>query len=142
VLDSRQAQRLRDSGSKPARVLVYCAESGPQHPLDISFPQNIELRVNGEDAKANTRGVKKKPGSTKPADITALIKKNHGSSNTNTLEIVYALTDKSFVVMVMLVTKNSVEHLKSRIENSRVITIDRVLADSKSNISQLSPSLS
>jgi len=110
---------------------VYCGESGPNiNPLDITFPQNIELRVNGEDAKANTRGVKKKPGSTKPADITALIKKHTGSSNM--LEIVYALTDKSYSVMVMLVTKNSVEQLRSVVEQRRVITIDRVLSDSKS----------
>jgi E3 SUMO-protein ligase PIAS1 len=130
-LSSTHIQRLRDTGSKTARVLVYCGESGSQsnNAIDITFPQNIELRVNGEDVKANTKGVKKKPGSTKPADITALLKKQPGSSNV--LEIVYALTDKTYSIMVMLVTKKSVDQLRSVVENRRFISIERVLTESK-----------
>jgi E3 SUMO-protein ligase PIAS1 len=39
--------------------------------LDITFPSQIEVRINGDEIKANYKGLKNKPGSTRPADITA-----------------------------------------------------------------------
>lgn len=64
----------------------------PFQKVDIAFPHQIELRVNQDEVKANLRGLKNKPGSTRPADITTLLRKRAGYENH--LQITYALTNK------------------------------------------------
>lgn len=75
--------------------MVFCAADGFQ-PLskesEIAFPHNVELKCNSDEVKANLRGLKNKPGSTRPADITHLIRKK--ANYPNSVEMVYALTTK------------------------------------------------
>lgn len=78
---------------KDMRVLVFCAgaNTGPQ---DIAFPHQSELKVNGGDVKANLRGLKNKPGSTRPVDITDLLRLKI-PNYANNIEFTYALTQKA-----------------------------------------------
>lgn len=93
TLSPQQADQLSQDSS--CRVMVFCAAEGFQ-PLsresDIAFPHNVELKCNSDEVKANLRGLKNKPGSTRPADITHLIRKK--GNYPNTVEMVYALTTK------------------------------------------------
>ncbi|KAK7737745.1 E3 SUMO-protein ligase pli1 [Cytospora paraplurivora] len=75
------------------RVMVFCAgdNTGVQ---DIAFPHQSELKVNGGDVKANLRGLKNKPGSTRPVDITDLLRLKI-PNYTNNIEFTYALTNKA-----------------------------------------------
>lgn len=76
---------------KSYRVMIFCASdtSGLQN---VTFPHQSELRVNTDEVKANLRGLKNKPGSTRPVDIThALRLKPHYVNN---IEFTYALTNK------------------------------------------------
>lgn len=86
------------------RVLVYCASDpvSPFSKVDISFPHQVEIRVNKDEVKANLRGLKNKPGSTRPADITHLLHKRAGYENS--LMVTYALTLKvsSFLNLSMV----------------------------------------
>lgn len=76
------------------RVMVFCAcDVAASTPTDISFPHQVELKCNTNEVKANLRGLKNKPGSTRPADITSFIKKKIPGYQ-NVLEMVYALTAK------------------------------------------------
>lgn len=77
--------------SKEYRVMVFCADglSGPQ---DITFPHSSEIKVNGGEVKANLRGLKKKPGSTRPVDITDHLRLR--GSYVNNVDFTYALTTK------------------------------------------------
>lgn len=75
--------------------MVFCAAESYQPPsreVDIAFPHNVELKCNSDEVKANLRGLKNKPGSTRPADITHLIRKK--ANYPNSVEMVYALTNK------------------------------------------------
>lgn len=74
--------------------MVYCAMEPVSAftPMDISFPQSIEIKVNENEVKANLRGLKNKPGSTRPADVTNMIHKK--PNYTNMLKVTYALTQK------------------------------------------------
>ncbi len=74
------------------RVQVFCAAEsiGIQ---DISFPHQSEIKVNGDDVKANLRGLKNKPGSTRPVDITNKLRLNLPAYS-NSVELTYALTNK------------------------------------------------
>lgn len=77
---------------KSYRVMVFCAGDsiGMQ---DIAFPHQSELRVNSGEVKANLRGLKNKPGSTRPVDITNTLRLR--PNYTNNLEFTYALTNKA-----------------------------------------------
>ena len=74
------------------RIMVFCAgdNNGVQ---DIAFPHQSELKVNGGDVKANLRGLKNKPGSTRPVDITSYLRLKP-ASYINRVEFTYALTTK------------------------------------------------
>lgn len=75
------------------RVMVFCAgeEKGLQ---DLAFPHQSEIKVNGGEVKANLRGLKNKPGSTRPVDITKELRLNLTAYG-NSVEMTYALTSKA-----------------------------------------------
>jgi E3 SUMO-protein ligase PIAS1 len=77
------------------RVMVFCAADYGLNGFsasEIAFPHQVELKVNLDDVKANLRGLKNKPGSTRPADITSFIRKK--SNYPNQVTLTYALTQK------------------------------------------------
>lgn len=93
VLNTSVAARLQSETN--LRVMVYCAADTGLTPFsnsDISFPHQVELKTNLDDVKANLRGLKNKPGSTRPADVTSYIRKKAGY--TNHVVMTYALTQK------------------------------------------------
>ena len=61
---------------------------------DITFPAQIEVRLNGDEVKANYKGLKNKPGSTRPVDITEFARLSPANYR-NTLVVTYALTHKA-----------------------------------------------
>ncbi|KAJ2907256.1 hypothetical protein MKZ38_006550 [Zalerion maritima] len=85
-----QALLSRCGPGSGLRVMLFCAASdlGSQN---IAFPQNSELKVNGGDVKANMRGLKRKPGSTRPVDLTDHLRLNPAHYN-NRVTFTYALT--------------------------------------------------
>lgn len=80
------------------KVMIYCAADplSPFTRVDIAFPHQVEIRVNGDEVKANLRGLKNKPGSTRPADITTLVRKR--ASYENMMTVTYALTQKVSII--------------------------------------------
>ena len=77
------------------RVMVYCAgDSGLTQftKSDIAFPHQVELKVNLDEVKANLRGLKNRPGTTQPADVTNFIRKK--AHYPNNIVMTYALTSK------------------------------------------------
>ena len=92
-MDEKTASTL--TGDSSMRVMLYCAaepQLGPYVMSDISFPQQLEVKVNGREVKAAFKGLKNKPGSTKPVDITSFLELRRGYPNS--LQIMYALTFK------------------------------------------------
>lgn len=76
------------------RIMLYGATAliGGFAAVDVTFPNQIEVRVNGDEVRSNFKGLKNKPGTTKPADITDFVRKAPGYQNS--VQIVYALTSK------------------------------------------------
>ncbi|GMF91137.1 unnamed protein product [Aspergillus oryzae] len=80
------------------RVMVYCAADTGLNQYtksDIAFPHQVELKANLDEVKANLRGLKNKPGTTRPADVTDYIRKKPGYPNH--IVMTYALTTKASV---------------------------------------------
>ena len=90
-------QHVQQLSEKSHRCMVFCAvvESliGYTRDTDILFPQQVEVRVNGAIVSGlNLRGLKNRPGSTRPADITdkLIIRANYR----NEVSLTYAQTQK------------------------------------------------
>ncbi|EJP64822.1 E3 SUMO-protein ligase pli1 [Beauveria bassiana D1-5] len=99
------------------RVLLFCAGEaiGSQN---IEFPHQAEIRVNGSEVKANLRGLKSKPGSTRPVDITDALRIKP-PNYLNTIDFTYALTTKVY----------SVAELVQGISTGRRIPKDSVITE-------------
>ena len=94
VLTSSIASRLQTDPN--SRVMVFCAADNGLNQYtksDIAFPHQVELKANLDEVKANLRGLKNKPGTTRPADITNYIRKKPGYPNN--IVMTYALTQKA-----------------------------------------------
>lgn len=106
---------LQDCLADPAlRVMVFCA-AGNTGVQDISFPHQAELKVNGFDVQANLRGLKNKPGSTRPVDITESLRLKP-SNYTNSVDLTYALTTKKYYVCLLVCRTKPVDVLVSQIQ--------------------------
>ncbi|ERS97136.1 hypothetical protein HMPREF1624_06466 [Sporothrix schenckii ATCC 58251] len=93
VVRASQHPDLQRCLTDPAiRVMIFCAANnyGIQ---DVAFPYQCEIKVNGGEVKANLRGLKNKPGSTRPVDITDQLRQKPPTYG-NSLEFTYALTSK------------------------------------------------
>lgn len=83
--------QLSDVANDPSlRIMMYCA-AGKNGVQDIAFPYQSELKVNGGEVKANLRGLKNKPGSTRPVDITDSLRLRPNTYQNN-IDFTYALT--------------------------------------------------
>ena len=92
-LDDALATRFHSDSS--CRAMVFCAADSfdsAWKPVDIAFPHHAELRCNQDEVKVNLKGLKNKPGSTRPVDVTPFLRKKAGFPNN--IELVYALTNK------------------------------------------------
>lgn len=132
-LSDQHARQLKDDPSM--RLMLYCGQNtgiNPYAAIDIAFPNQIEVKVNGDDVKSNYKGLKNQPGSTKPADITSYIRKLAGYPNQ--ISVCYALTQRRFSYVVSLVKRHSAEELAQRIKSARVIPKVQVIEEmSKAN---------
>jgi len=76
------------------RIMLYCATTSALVPyafnIDIAFPSQIEVKVNQDEVRKSFKGLKNKPGTTKPVDITDLIRKTPNAQNL--IQVTYALT--------------------------------------------------
>lgn len=80
------------ANDKSYRVMLFCAADNASL-QDIVFPHQSEIKVNGGEIRANLRGLKGKPGTTRPVDITDSLRLKPPNYNNN-IEFTYALTSK------------------------------------------------
>ncbi|PFH56864.1 hypothetical protein XA68_15846 [Ophiocordyceps unilateralis] len=108
------------------RVMIFCSpeSAGVQN---ITFPHQSEIKVNGGEIKANMRGLKNKPGSTRPVDITHALRLKPG--HVDTIEFTYALTSKKYYLIANLCKVTSVPELVSTVSNRLRIPKESVVAE-------------
>ncbi|KAL2809021.1 PINIT domain-containing protein [Aspergillus granulosus] len=131
LLNSDIASRLQSDPK--LRVMIFCAADTGLNQFtksDIAFPHQVELKANLDEVKANLRGLKNKPGTTRPADITNFIRKRAGY--TNHVVMTYALTQKRFFVVANLVECTPIEELVDKLKRRKTITKEQVLQEMKS----------
>ncbi|KAJ6145193.1 hypothetical protein N7470_009088 [Penicillium chermesinum] len=116
------------------RVMIYCAADSGLTPFtksDISFPHQVELKANLDEVKANLRGLKNRPGTTQPADVTDYLRKK--PNYPNKVVMTYALTQKTqkFFVLANLVRRHPVEELVAQLTSRRLISKEQVIREMK-----------
>ncbi|KAF3935710.1 hypothetical protein ABW19_dt0208253 [Dactylella cylindrospora] len=109
------------------RTILYCAciEGSVIGPHHVAFPQQIEIRVNSKTVAANLRGLKNRPGTTRPLDITDYLEK--APMPKNNIMITYALSQKRYLANVKLVRKITPEELVAQIKKRPHISKQNVL---------------
>ncbi|CAG8403183.1 unnamed protein product [Penicillium salamii] len=118
------------------RVMVYCAgDSGLTQftKSDIAFPHQVELKVNLDEVKANLRGLKNRPGTTQPADVTNYIRKK--AHYPNNIVMTYALTQKKFFALANLVQQHPIENLVSELKTRKLISKEQVIREMQNRAS-------
>ncbi|KAL2037021.1 hypothetical protein N7G274_010306 [Stereocaulon virgatum] len=126
-LRSDVAEKLATDSS--TRVMIYCG-ADPMSPfsrVDIEFPYQVEIKINQDEVKANLRGLKNKPGTTRPADITTLLRARAGYRNE--MVLTYALTKKKYLMVVNLVKLHPVEDLVSKLKSGKTISKEQVIRE-------------
>lgn len=141
ILNTAQVDQL--ATDPRLRCLVYCSALDPltafNSQTEIAFPQQVELRVNNDPVSGlNLRGLKNRPGSTRPADITSqILKKAHYR---NDVSLTYACTNKEFAFLVQLVKTDTVEVLVEKLRRGDCIEKEAVIRDSSSHLHKFSSS--
>ncbi|KAJ9484046.1 hypothetical protein VN97_g9341 [Penicillium thymicola] len=128
MLSQQVAYRLQTDSN--LRVMVYCAgDSGLTQytKSDIAFPHQVELKVNLDEVKANLRGLKNRPGTTQPADVTNWIRKK--PNYPNNIVMTYALTQKKFFALANLVKQHPTDDLVSQLRTRKLISKEQVLRE-------------
>ncbi|KAL2887213.1 E3 SUMO-protein ligase pli1 [Ceratocystis lukuohia] len=108
------------------RIFILCADNFAPN-SDIAFPNQCHIRVNNHDLRLNLRGVKKRPGSTRPADITQYlrIRPNH----VNKIQFTYDEPVKTFYLCLYLCRISPIPELVDLVTNGSKITKESVIRE-------------
>lgn len=138
TLSSEHVSKLNQTSPK-YQLRLYCTTSTfytPNHmalrapaACPIEFPPTCEVRVNGAVLSANLKGLKKKPGTAPPADISKLVR----STGQNRVEMVYVnsqqpVQPKKFYLMVFLVEVTTVAQLVDRLKKGKYRSCEDIMA--------------
>ncbi|KAI6008232.1 PINIT domain-containing protein [Pisolithus orientalis] len=138
TLTSEHASKLSQTSPK-YQLRLYCTTSTfytPNHmglrvpgPCPIEFPPTCEVRVNGAVLNANLKGMKKKPGTAQPADISKSVR----PTGQNRIEMVYVnsqqpVQPKKYYLMVFLVEVTTVAQLVDRLRKGKYRSCEDIMA--------------
>ncbi|KAF1813148.1 hypothetical protein P152DRAFT_448488 [Eremomyces bilateralis CBS 781.70] len=92
VLTSQTLDKMKTNEDQYRIMLFGAANPDVFMATDVAFPSSFEVRINHDEVKGNFKGIKGKPGTTKPADITRFVRKM--PAYRNTIDVTYATTHK------------------------------------------------
>ncbi|CAO3596833.1 unnamed protein product [Absidia cylindrospora] len=121
--------RYPDDGRPLYEIRFFCTGYDTQatsRPKDIEFPAICEIKVNTDHTinGSTVRGMKNKPGTANPADLTYSC---HLSSRRNAIEFVYAHTVKPYIGTVELVKRFPVPEIVKKLKATSIISKQETL---------------
>jgi len=125
VLNEQDTELLKSSAKYKLYLLcgVY-DKNKPSTDALIEFPQPLEIHFNGNLVKDNVKGLKNKPGTARPANLTPFISTpNH----TNNLELVYAFTKQDYLIFCYLIEEVAPEKLLQKVLSNPHIAKQKTL---------------
>jgi len=114
------------------RLALFCTQSDRVHfgNCVVEFPAHTEIRVNGTVIQANVRGIKNKPGTINPPDLTAHAILHQGVPNK--VDVTFAETKTAYTLTVYLVEKSTVQQLVEKIRKKGFLSKEATLSKSNS----------
>lgn len=135
VLNEAENQLLREGG-EDVKVFVLCGVPNTSMPCTpsalIEFPIPVELHVNGTLIKDNIRGIKGKPGTSKPGNLTPYIV---SPPHLNKVEMAYAGTKDSYLLYIYIVSVIKPESLLKDVLNLPHISREATISEIKKEYS-------
>ena len=109
------------------RLVLFCTQTErvAYGNCVIEFPAHAEIRCNGTIVSANLRGIKNKPGTINPPDITPSAILMQGV--TNKVDVTFAESKSAYTLTVYLVEKNTVTGLVDKIRKKGYISKESTL---------------
>ncbi|KAF9973747.1 SUMO ligase siz1 [Actinomortierella ambigua] len=109
------------------QIMIFCgwADTPPGQQLLMEFPSVCEVKVNQRNLEANLRGMKNKPGTVAPGNITRLCRLE--PTGFNRIDFVYVNTTKKYNVSLHLVKRTSVESIIRGIQRGKFLSKERML---------------
>lgn len=135
ILNEEENKLFQLSGEK-IRFYLLCGVSNSSTASTSSallqFPIPIEIHVNGTHIKENVRGIKGKPGTARPANITPYILPDQ---QLNKIEMAYAGTTETFLLYLYIVEYISCEEIIQTIVQQPHIHKNSTILDIKKEYS-------
>lgn len=128
VLNEQDTALLRSNKLKLFLLCGVYDKTKPSTDALLEFPQPLEIHFNGIQVKDNVKGLKNKPGTAKPANLTPYITRpNH----TNTLEMVYAFTKNDYLIFCYLIEDVQPEKILQKVLANSHISKQKTLDEFK-----------
>lgn len=115
-------------------ILLMSTTVGELSPFQYSvlqYPQQLEIRINSNLMQINVRGLKNKPGTARPPDLTNVVSLQ--AHATNLVDITVQDVQQPFVMFVYLVRPVKIEAIVKSIEErshiSKESTIQKIIDD-------------
>jgi E3 SUMO-protein ligase PIAS1 len=123
------------SPQNPYRLVLFSTQTDRIHfgSCVVEFPAHAEIRCNGSIVNANLRGIKNKPGTVNPPDVTGQSILMQGV--TNKIDVTFAETKSSFTLTMYLVEKLTVQQLVEKIQKKGPTAKETTLNKSISRVS-------
>src|SRR5262245_38344630 len=94
--------------SNPNRLVLFCTQKDRVNfgSCVVEFPTHAEIRCNGALVQANLRGIKNKPGTVNPPDLTPHAVLMQGV--VEKIDVIFSEARSSYMLTVYLVEKLTV----------------------------------
>ena len=115
------------SPTNPYRLVLFCTLSArvPYGNCLVEFPSAVEIRCNGSQLSANLRGIKNRPGTVNPPDLTQYAILMHGVSNR--VDITFQDSKSNYTALLYLVEKLTVAQLVEKVKKRGYISKEQTL---------------
>lgn len=134
-LTTEMLAKLSPKGpTNPYRLVLFCtlADRVPYGNSLIEFPTHVEIKCNNNAVTANLRGIKNRPGTVNPADLTERAILMGGVNNK--VDIIYQDSKQPYMALVYLVQKFTVDQLVEKVKKRGLISKESTLKRSMSLI--------
>lgn len=115
------------SPTNPYRLVLFCTQSDrvPYGNCLIEFPAHVEIRCNGTAISANLRGIKNRPGTVNPPDLTQQAVLMQGVSNK--VDITFQEAKSNYTALLYLAEKLTVAQLVEKVKKRGYISKEQTL---------------
>lgn len=129
------------------QVRLYCTSDtnynqirpqAHQFPAPIEFPAACEVKLNNKLVPANTKGIKKQPGTAPPVNLSDTKEPAvpmTSSDVTHVVDLIYTNTEKVYYIVAYLIEYTPIDKIVGRVKAGKTKSKEEVIQGSESGSS-------